>query len=82
MTSQQSDGNRDLDDFALMMESSVVQDEVFEENQEMDTQSRNALLRCRNKILQDLEVSYIIDCLIENRVVDMNFCDQIKAKVS
>lgn len=51
------------------------------EDHEMDVDSRNALLRCRNKIVKDLDVKYIIDSLIESRIIDQNLYDQIKSEV-
>lgn len=51
------------------------------EDHEMEVDCRNALLRCRNKIVKDLDVKYIIDSLIESRIIDQNLYDQIKSEV-
>ena len=53
-----------------------------QEEEEMDVQNRNALLRCRTKIVKDLDVRLIIDSLIETKVIDINFYEQLKAQVN
>ena len=53
-----------------------------QEEEEMDIQNRNALLRCRTKIVKDLDVRLIIDSLIETKVIDINFYEQLKAQVN
>ena len=48
-----------------------------EQDEIMDILNRNALLRCRTKIVKDLDVRLIIDSLIETKVIDTNFYEQL-----
>ena len=52
-----------------------------QQDEMMDVQNRNALLRCRTKIVKDLDVRLIIDSLIETKVIDANFYDTLKSQV-
>ena len=52
-----------------------------EQDEIMDVLNRNALLRCRTKIVKDLDVRLIIDSLIETKVIDTNFYEQLKGQV-
>ena len=51
------------------------------QNEEMDIRDRNALLSCRQKIVQDLDVRLVIERLIEAKIVDLEQYEQIKSKV-
>ena len=76
-----------------MMSSENQKDSDYSENSEinpnfsseqdeiMDVLNRNALLRCRTKIVKDLDVRLIIDSLIETKVIDTNFYEQLKGQV-
>jgi hypothetical protein len=53
-----------------------------ESNEEiMDIEDRNALIKCRKKIIKDLDVRVIIDSLIETKVVDQVLYEKIKSEV-
>ena len=64
-------------------ENSEITPNISDQQEEiMDIQDRNALLRCRTKIVKDLDVRLIIDSLIETKVIDANFYDTLKSQVN
>lgn len=50
--------------------------------QAMNRVNRNTLTKCRQSIVQDLEVNVILDYLIEYGVVDDDMAQKILAEVS
>ena len=57
-------------------------DEKLEVTGTMNRKDRNTLTRCRQDIVQDLEVPHIIDYLIEYGIVDDEIKQKIMAEVS
>ena len=70
-----SENKKDSENSEINPNFSSEQDEI------MDVLNRNALLRCRTKIVKDLDVRLIIDSLIETKVIDTNFYEQLKGQV-
>ena len=70
-----SENQKDSENSEINQKFSSEQDEI------MDVLNRNALLRCRTKIVKDLDVRLIIDSLIETKVIDTNFYEQLKGQV-
>ena len=60
----------------------LEQTEASDEEEIMDIRMRDALNRCRTKIIKDLEIKHVIDALLEAKIVDSHFYDQIKLMVS
>ena len=75
MMSSENQKDSDSENSEINPNFSSEQDEI------MDVLNRNALLRCRTKIVKDLDVRLIIDSLIETKVIDTNFYEQLKGQV-
>ena len=52
------------------------------QDEEMDVRDRNALLSCRQQIIQDLDVRLIEEDLIQAKIIDLEQYEKIKSKVS